>query len=409
LKPAYDGSSEQLIPFLNRLDIRRQDEGWYPITFLTIQYNKYDLIRHFTKIDESVMLQEAKIRWTSTTLAVDKHTIDHPTYNARVLARLLLGSVTDDFCILIINRIPQEYRNDGPLILWIICNNVHRNNVAFVETIKCNILHIKDNLRLITSTDGTTTEHNDLIIYLFQQLKLSPITLFKEAVDKLHIQYLEAKLPNLTPTLLLKLIDDKMQTLKHADQWKENENPAIMALKLELQTQKQESDKIVRHLVAHVGKLTNYNRNLHHDIHNGTQLSGNKHPNNGYKSANNHPPWMIEPPAPSTETKLVDRRIYTWCTKCRQGQGLWVCRHNTETHVDGYTNNRNQRRRIDRNHHQPIFQTSSGSNPQNGHHIARSSMVQQPTAHFSLMDYLDDYLPEGESHDEPVEDETTHD
>lgn len=73
LKPPYDGSSEQLVPFLNRLDIRRQDEGWYPITFITINNNKYDLIRDFTKLDESVMLQEALSRWTSPTLSIDKH------------------------------------------------------------------------------------------------------------------------------------------------------------------------------------------------------------------------------------------------------------------------------------------------------------------------------------------------
>jgi hypothetical protein len=102
IKPLYDGSPEQLVPFLNRLDIRRQDEGWYPITFLVNQ---------------------------------DKHTVDHPTYNARVFGRLLLRSITDDFSITIINRIPQDFRNDGPLILWTICNNIHRNNVAFVETI----------------------------------------------------------------------------------------------------------------------------------------------------------------------------------------------------------------------------------------------------------------------------------
>jgi hypothetical protein len=166
IKPPSDGSSEQLIPFLNRLDIRRQDEGWYPITFLTIHGIKYDLIRHFAKIEESIMLQEAKLRWSSPHVSVDKHNIDHPTFNARVLARLLLGSVTDEFCITIISRISQEYRNDGPLILWIICNNMHCNNIAFVESIKRRvrestlsqfgddvpkyILFIKDNLRLIT-------------------------------------------------------------------------------------------------------------------------------------------------------------------------------------------------------------------------------------------------------------------
>jgi hypothetical protein len=90
IKLLYDGSSEQLIPFLNRLDIQRQDKGWYPITFLSIHGTRYDLIRHFATIDESVLLQEAKVRWTSSHVSTDKHTIVHPTFNARVLARLLM-------------------------------------------------------------------------------------------------------------------------------------------------------------------------------------------------------------------------------------------------------------------------------------------------------------------------------
>jgi hypothetical protein len=154
------------------------------------------------------MLQEAKQHWTSPTLSTVKHTIDHLMFNARVLAHLLLGSITDDFCIIIIKRILQEYRNDAPLLLWIICNNIHKNNIAFVETMKCKIrdstllqfcndvskyiTHIKDNLCLITSSDNGTIEHIDLLTYLFQQLKLCNITLFKEAIDAWHIKYLEA-------------------------------------------------------------------------------------------------------------------------------------------------------------------------------------------------------------------------
>jgi hypothetical protein len=233
IKLPYDGSSEQLIPFLNRLDIRRQDEGWYPMTFLTIHGIKYDLIRHFAKIDELIILQEAELRWSSPHVSVDKHTIDHPTFNARVLARFLLGSVTDEFCITIISRISQEYRNDGPLILWIICNNIHCNNIAFMESIKCRvrestlsqfgndvpkyILYIKDNLRLITTSGTDATPHNDLLVYLFAQLQLCKVPLFKEAIDAWHIAYLAAKLPNITPDKFLKMVDDKIQILKHAD------------------------------------------------------------------------------------------------------------------------------------------------------------------------------------------------
>jgi hypothetical protein len=332
IKPPYDGSLEQLIPFLNCLDIRRQDEVWYPITFLTIHGIKYDLICQFAKIDESIMLQEAKLRWLSPHVSAHKHTIDHPTFNARVLARLLLGSVTDDFCITIISRISQEYRNDGLLILWIICNNIHQNSIAFIESIKCRvrestlsqfrddvpkyILYIKDNLRLITTSDTGATPHNDLLVYLFAQLQLCKVPLFKEAIDAWHIAYLEAKLPTITPDMFLKMVDDKIQILKHADQWKESENPEIMALKLELQKQKQESDIIMKNLVAHVSRFANIN------WFNNNGNTGHKHPLPG----NNHdppthtstyPPRMIVPPQHPTETKLVDCRLYTWCTKYR--------------------------------------------------------------------------------------------
>jgi hypothetical protein len=50
---------------------------------------------------------------------------------------------------------------------------------------------------------------------------------------------------------------------------------------------------------------------------------------------------MIMAPQTSQETQLVDRYIYTWCTKCHQDHGLWVRLHNTATHVDGYTQQHN--------------------------------------------------------------------
>lgn len=121
IKPLYDGILEHLVTFLNWLDLRRQDEGWYPIIFLTINGNVYDVNHHFAKLDESVMMHEATLCWTSSTVIKDKHTVDHPTYNARVLACLLLCSITDDFSLTINNKVPQHLCNDGPLLLWTMC------------------------------------------------------------------------------------------------------------------------------------------------------------------------------------------------------------------------------------------------------------------------------------------------
>jgi hypothetical protein len=87
-----------------------------------------------------------------------------------------MASITDDFSLTIINRIPQDLHNQGPLILWTICNHIHRNNIAFIEMIKNKIwevtlshfgddidkykMFINDNLHLITSVFA---EHYDLI------------------------------------------------------------------------------------------------------------------------------------------------------------------------------------------------------------------------------------------------------
>jgi hypothetical protein len=73
-------------------DIRCQDESWYPVTFLTTSNKSYDLPSNFTEINESVIVAEAKLRWSLPMMFQDKLSIHHPTYHSRVLAKLLLAS-----------------------------------------------------------------------------------------------------------------------------------------------------------------------------------------------------------------------------------------------------------------------------------------------------------------------------
>jgi hypothetical protein len=417
LRPTYEGASDGLIPFLNRLDIRRQDESWYPVTFVTINTKTYDLLRHFTEIGESVILAEAKLRWSSPTLQQDKFAINHPTYQARVLAKLLLASLADEFSVTIIHRVGVKYRNDGVVILWTICNNVHRSNIAFTETIKAKIrntnlseyenidkylIGIKDNLSLITSSDTTDlTKHNDLIIYIFTHLKQCKVTPFYQYISRLHVQYLEASLPDLTPTKLLQLAEDKIQVLRHADQWTKLEDPAIMALQAQLTQQKHASDLTIQRLVAHVGRLA--------------QRTLKRGPQDQSTPTNaKYPAWMIQSPHPNQHTQLVDNKIYTWCKKCRHGQGLWVCRHTTETHMDGYNARSNRPRFHDRHHqttnpHQSYNATASSaphaylSQPDGAHTVTPHSTPSPPlvTAQLSILDYLDAYCDPATHTDEP--------
>ncbi len=230
-------------------------------------------------------------------------------------------------------------------------------------------------------------------------------------MERLHVNYLEAKLPDLTPTKLLKLADDKSQILKHAGQWKDTDTPAVMALKLALEKQKSASDNMVKQLVAHISKINNqrpYPRS--YQDYNPTQQDTNKRSFDKFDNSNRYPSWMITAPTDMNETKVVERRLYTWCSKCRQGQGLWVNHHNTSTHVDGY---RSQRRRMVNTRHAHL--TTTGLHPQqngDGQHqetetpptITDSSQNGKgPTAQLSLLDYLNSYLPDDDNN---VPDET---
>jgi hypothetical protein len=73
IKPLYDCTEDNLVPFLNRLDIYYHDEGWGPITYINVNNMKHDLIEHFSKIDETVILWEANFWWSAATVEKDKH------------------------------------------------------------------------------------------------------------------------------------------------------------------------------------------------------------------------------------------------------------------------------------------------------------------------------------------------
>ncbi len=73
----------------------------------------------------------------------------------------------------------------------------------------------RENIRLIDAAADDEPAHTDLITYIFEQLKLLQIIPFHDTIQRWHIDYLEAKLPDLTPTKLLKQADDKVQILKH--------------------------------------------------------------------------------------------------------------------------------------------------------------------------------------------------
>jgi len=172
IKPSYDGTEADLMPFLLRLDIRRQDEAWSPATYVKINSKTFDLTTDFAHVTESHVTTIASNRWDAQTVDVDKHTLGHETYYACLLAKCLLASISPALALTLVNRIPSQYRNDGTYLLCTLCNNIYRNNIAFVESIREKIvsatvvqhnndvekylLSIKNCLRMITSQSPST-------------------------------------------------------------------------------------------------------------------------------------------------------------------------------------------------------------------------------------------------------------
>jgi len=57
-------------------------------------------------------------------------------YCSRLFGLFLLNSLTPTFAATLHSRIDQKYSSDGPLLLVTMCNHVHRNHLAFVESVK---------------------------------------------------------------------------------------------------------------------------------------------------------------------------------------------------------------------------------------------------------------------------------
>jgi hypothetical protein len=366
IKPTYDGGEDHLIPFLSRLDIRRQNEGWATATYIHVNGIKYDLTCNFASVQEADITALAERRWTAPSVDIDKHSVDHDTYNSRLLSIVLMNSITDDLLTTILNRIPRLLRNDGTYLLWSLSHNIHRNNVAFTEHVREKItlatlsqhnndvtkyiIYVKDNLRMITNTDSSTSEHNGLITYILRQLKDSSIQMFQRYIRDLHVDFQEGKLKNKTITNMLLDIEDKIRILKHAGEWVETEptQPTAMALAAGTKLPPQLEELLSKQIKAQLNQLVERHKSLHNTNH-----------NNQNKNGFVHQEWMFNPPATAGETRQFNNKTYTWCTKCRQGRGQWVSAHDSNTHVDGFrptnrrynnsTNNRQQRTGILKN------------------------------------------------------------
>jgi hypothetical protein len=284
LHPKYDGSPSSLLPTLNLIHIRRKNEVWYPATTIIQDNEEIDMIQQFSKVKESTVLSRAKDLWDSPNSHHQSHIHGTPIYYARLLGVFLMNSLTNDFALLLHSRIDQKYSADGPTLLFTMCSHIHRNHLAFVESIKTTIrssslasfnndvpaflCFLSDNLKLISSTGPTDKQHNDLLPHIFLQLRSTTIPVFQQTVLLWQREYFNNKKPDLTPALLVHDANEECQILQHAQQWVETIDPSVTAMQAMLQSTKTTSAQVFQNIAANLTEFHRRQRDINNDFRN---------------------------------------------------------------------------------------------------------------------------------------------
>lgn len=136
LQQKYDGSSNQLIPTLNLVHIQWQNEVWSSATFILQDGKKIDMIQQFSQVLLQTVPDQAKLLWDEPDVDLNHHKGGTAAYTARLFGVFLLNSLTPEFAALLHSRIDPKYSADGPLLFIMMCGHIHKNHLAFVESVK---------------------------------------------------------------------------------------------------------------------------------------------------------------------------------------------------------------------------------------------------------------------------------
>mmetsp|Transcript_55 Transcript_55/g.103 ORF Transcript_55/g.103 Transcript_55/m.103 type:complete len:283 (+) Transcript_55:474-1322(+) len=212
----------------------------------------FNLLIDFAQIPEETITQQAPLRWTvpaSIANLTKKGTFE---FNNKLLCLILTNSITDSLHTKLQNRAGDLLANDGQLLLWLLCQDIHHNSISYEADITkqirtCSIAvnhnndprkyvtHVKNLFQLILKDDNDTT-HNDLIEPILQALQLSLFEKFNEAVEEWEIDYF-GNLLTLTPATLLHKADKKLQVLRNAKKLQVKPNSELMSLRAQFEAQ----------------------------------------------------------------------------------------------------------------------------------------------------------------------------
>jgi len=119
----FDGDQDKLVPWIKRFRSLRTNSVWQSATYVQDDTKTYDLLTEFTKVPEAIIREQATLRWTTANQLKSMSQDNPDLYHARILGKVIINSVTDDFYTVLQNYAGLDLCNDGPLLLWLILSH----------------------------------------------------------------------------------------------------------------------------------------------------------------------------------------------------------------------------------------------------------------------------------------------
>jgi hypothetical protein len=137
----FDGDHDKLVPWIKRFRSLRTNAVWQVATYIKDVTRTYDLLLEFTKVTEALIREQATARWSPDNQAKSMSQ-EHPDlYYSRILGKVIINSVTDEFYTMLQNYAGQDLCNDGPYLLWLILSHFHTSTITYTERIRNSIRH----------------------------------------------------------------------------------------------------------------------------------------------------------------------------------------------------------------------------------------------------------------------------
>ena len=345
LTTKYDGSPVLFPSFLKKFRNAANIACWREAIMFTTDNpdgttSSLNLLIDFTKIPEDTITAQATLRWTQPASIANLSKKGTFEFNNKLLCLFLTNSITDNLHTKLQNRAGDLLANDGQLLLWLLCQDIHHNSISYETDIKnqirtCSmaadhnndpqefVTHLKNLCQLIMKDDNDKT-HNDLVEPILRALQLSPFEKFNEAVEEWEIDYFGDML-TLTPATLLHKADKKLQVLRNAKKLQIKPNTELMALRAQFEAQSKQL----------TGAFHKIAQNLNSTPYQNFRSQGSPH--NGRFSRPPRPDWFAHPPQDPNTVRTHDNRDWHWCQKCNNNNGRWVTTHHPKDHVDGYS------------------------------------------------------------------------